>query len=130
MIFDDDSKETTVTTGGWMDMLQARPVKNEAAKQEERAGGDAVLISVSRKKPRFLVPPFSWVIRINRTHRFQLDRLGAWVWSLCDGNRRVEEIIDEFAARFALSFHEARVSVTSYVKDLTQRGALVLVVEQ
>lgn len=130
MIFDDNSTDTEATTGNWMEMLQARPLKNEAAKQEERSGGDALLLSIRRKKPRYLVPPLSWVIRINRTHRFQLDRLGAWVWNLCDGKRRVEEITDEFAARFQLSFHEARISVTSYVKDLTQRGALVLVVEQ
>lgn len=130
MIFSDTGETQATETVDWMKMLQARPMKNAAAKHERRSGGDSVLVSVKRKRPRLLVPPFSWIIRINRTHRFQLDKLGAMVWELCNGERRVEEIVDEFAERFKLSFHEARVSVTSYVKDLTQRGALVLVVEQ
>ncbi len=130
MIFDDIFEKEPTDDTGWMPMLQATPMKNEAAKQERRYDVDSLLISVRRKRPRFLIPPISWFIRINRNHRFQLDKMGMWVWDLCDGDRNVEEIIDNFSVRFKLTFHEARVSVTSYVKDLTERGALVLIVEQ
>jgi hypothetical protein len=130
MIFNDIGEEKETDPLNWMRTLQACPMKNAAAKQERRSRTDSLLISVRRKRPRILIPPLSWFIRINDTQRFKLDKLGVWVWDLCDGKRRIEEIIDEFAAQFKLTFHEARVSVTSYVKDLTERGALVLVVEQ
>jgi len=55
-----------------------------------------------------------------------LDRLGSWVWKLCDGNRNVEQLVDDFAAAEGLSFHEARVAVTGYLKTLIQRGALAV----
>lgn len=130
MIFNDSGDDNENAPADWMQMLQARPVKNEAAKHERRSSSESMLITIRRKRPRVLIPPLSWFIRINHTSRFQLDKLGMWVWDLCDGERRIEDVIDEFATRFKLSFHEARVSVTSYVKDLTERGALVLVVEQ
>ena len=56
-----------------------------------------------------------------------LDRIGRTVWDLCDGQRTVERVVEEFAGRYGLTFHEARVSVTTYLKELVQRGALVMV---
>jgi hypothetical protein len=45
---------------------------------------------------------------------------------LCDGKATVESIIDEFAARHRLSFHESRVAVTGYLKTLIRRGVLAI----
>jgi len=114
---------------GWKHSLLATPVKN-AAIRFERLGDDGVMISVQRKKPRYLIPPISWLIKINMTRRIQLDRLGLFIWESCDGEHDVESIVDAFARRYRLTFHEARVSVTSYIKDLVQRGALVLVIDK
>ena len=59
-----------------------------------------------------------------------LDRLGAEVWRLCDGKRTVEEVVDLFGERHALTFHESRVAVTLYLKALLQRGVLAIVIPE
>ena len=62
------------------------------------------------------------------TRRLELDRLGSRVWEFCDDRRTVEEIVDAFADRYGLTFHEARAAVTGYLKMLIQRGALAIAV--
>ncbi len=109
----------------WRDALQTIPVRNEAADVDDRGDG-AVAITVQRTRPRWLVPPLSWVIRPRLTKTYKLDGIGGEVWRLCDGERTVEAMADAFAQRHHLTFHEARVALMSYLKLLVERGALVL----
>lgn len=124
------TKDTTLLDQGqrssWEAMLQARPVANAAA-QIERADADEVKITVKKQRPWFLKPPLSWVVRAKSHRTVTLDRLGTQVWQLCDGQRTVEEVVDTFASAHRLSFHEARIAVTGYLKGLVQRGALAMV---
>ncbi len=118
---------TSAPEGTWRQMLEARPVRNSAAEvlHEE---ADTLSIKVKMKKPRPLFPPLSWFVRSRTTRTIRLDRLGSQVWDLCDGERTVEDIVDEFARRHRLTFHEARASVTAYVKLLVQRGVLAIAI--
>ena len=59
-----------------------------------------------------------------------LDKLGTEVLELCDGSRRVEEIVDEFAAKHRLTFHESRVAVTGFLRSLVQRGLIAIEQQQ
>lgn len=113
--------------GSWERMLRARPARNAAAdvRRDER---DGTRITVRKRKPWFLIPPLSWIIRPRLTGVAALDDLGSQVWGLCDGVRTVEGVIDEFAGAHRLSFHEARVAVTGYMKLLVERGALAMVI--
>jgi len=109
----------------WQPMLRMRPVRNRAVKTENADG--VTRITVRKRRPRYLVPPLSWVIRPRLESRIELEGLGIEILEYCDGVRRVEGIVDDFAARHALTFHEARVSVTTYLKALVQRGVVVLI---
>lgn len=109
----------------WKRMLQARLVRN-AAVRVEPAADDRVTIHVKTAKPRFMVPPLSWIVPVRRERVVRLDRLGTQIWNLCDGRKTVEEVVDAFAARHRLTFHEAKVAVTGYAKTLIQRGLLVI----
>ncbi len=111
----------------WEAMLRVRPVPNSAARIE-RTDSKQVKITVKKQRPWFLVPPLSWVIRPRLYRSAVLDRLGTEVWQLCNGQCTVEDVIDTFASAHGLTFHEARVSVTGYLKELVQRGALAMVV--
>ena len=71
-------------------------------------------------------PPLSWIVPFREESCSTLDPLGAEVWKLCDGQRTVEGVVDAFKDRYALSFHEARVAVTEYLKVLVQRGVLAV----
>jgi len=106
-------------------MLMARPVRNAAADvawTEE----DELAIRVTVRRPRWLVGPLAWIVPHKGVRTVRLDRLGAQVWELCDGENRVEDVVDVFAERYALTFHEARVAVTGYLQSLVQRGALAV----
>jgi hypothetical protein len=108
----------------WREMLAATPIPNGAAEVEQTKTG--LLITVAIEKPASLPLPLRWVIHPRKERRLALDALGKAAWELCDGKRTVEEIIDAFAGRYDLEFHESRVAVTEYLRTLVQRGALAM----
>ncbi len=111
--------------GSWRRMLTARPVRNEAARLGQSGEGN-VTVRVTKQRPWYLLPPLSWIVPFRRERAAALDRVGSRVWRLCDGERTVEGVIDEFASSYHLTFHEARVAVTGYLKELIQRGVLAI----
>ena len=108
------------------DFLRAVPHPNEAMTVTPRPDG-AVVAAVPMKRPKYLVPPISWVLPFSPVRRVELDRLGASVLAMCDGRRTVEKIIEKFAAGHKLTFREAQLSVTQFLRQLTQRGLVVIV---
>lgn len=116
-------------TGSWKRMLAARPVHNAAARVEDEGGGD-VTVHVKSVRPWYMFPPVSWIVPYKPERGTILDRLGSQVWRWCDGERTVEDIIDAFASEHDLTFHEARVAVTGYIKSLVQRGALAIAMSE
>lgn len=109
----------------WRAMLAAVPVRNAAADVAWNAA-DELEVTVAIERPRYLRPPLSWIVPHRSRRIVRLDRLGARVWDLCDGERTVEDVVDVFAERYQLTFHEARVAVTGYLQSLVQRGALAV----
>jgi hypothetical protein len=81
---------------------------------------------VANRRPQYLVPPLSWIVPFHPERRLVLDRLGTEVWTLSDGRHTVEQIVDLFAEGHKLTFHEARVAVTGYLKTLIERGVLAI----
>ena len=116
---------TPPTSSPWGRMLAAVPCRNRAAAVERLEGG-RLRLSVRRQPPRYLVPPLSWVIRPRFIRHYELDAMGAALWEACDDRRNVEALVDEFAARHRLSFHEARVAVSEYLHVLVARGAVAV----
>jgi hypothetical protein len=113
---------------GWTRLLQTRPVINRAASLEPEGAG-SVLAKVPSQPLPWLVPPLSWIIR-PRSHRtLRIDGLGYEVFDLARKEDRVESVVDRFAERHGLTFHESRVAVTGYLKTLTEKGVLVLIGE-
>ena len=106
--------------------LAACVYRNEAMEVEELRSGRC-RVAVPLKRPRWLVPPLTWILPFSSHRRVELDELGSEVLRLCDGRRSVEEIIEKFASSHKLTFREAQVSVTTFLKQLTQRGIIVIV---
>ena len=117
------------TVASWKPMLLARPVRNIAARVEKTESG-LVRIHLKRKKPRYFVPPLSWIIPLRPEQILKLDRIGSQIWGLCDGKRSVEAVVEHFAQQYRLTFHEGRVMVTDYLKTLIQRGALAIAMQK
>lgn len=108
------------------DFLGAVPHVNEAIETERTPDGQA-LVLVPIRRPRFIVPPISWIIPFSSRRRIQLDKLGAAVLELCDGRRTVERIIETFAADRKLTYREAQLPVTQFLQSLAQRGVIAIV---
>lgn len=108
-------------------MLDSQPIHNSAATVETDREG-IVKIAVVREQPWYLVPPISWIVPIRPERSTTLDRTGSYIWRLCDGKRTVEAIVDDFAEKYSLSFHESRVAVTGYLRSLIQRGILAVAI--
>jgi len=106
-------------------LLSAVPHKNAAMTLEP--AGDGVLASVPLRRPRWLVPPISWIIPFSDRRRVRLDAPGKAVLELCDGKRTVEQIVETFAAENKLSFREGQLAVTQFLHELMRRGIVALV---
>ena len=108
------------------DVLEAIPVRNEAIRAERKSENETV-VWVPVKRRWFMGPPLSWLMPFSKERGVGLDRLGTEVWDACDGKRRTEELVEEFAARHHLTFHEARISVLTFLRELTRRGLVAMV---
>jgi hypothetical protein len=108
--------------------LEYRPAKS-ARISETRLGTGEVLIEY----PLTVRP---WIAAVAKrlggssahvqTKKLQLDAMGTAVWDLVDGNRSVRSIVRIFAETHRLENKEAEISVTSFIRELGQRGLLGL----
>jgi len=63
---------------------------------------------------------------LNRT--YELEEVGAFVWSCCDGKQSFDSISKKLASTFKMGRLESEVALSEFVKMLARRG-LVIVVE-
>lgn len=112
-------------TVSWRRMLAAVPHRNQSLKVLE-AGAEHMQFEIPGRRPKWLVPPITWVVKPKLTRTILLDRFGVNLWQWCDGDHTVEEIVDKFAQEFHCTFHEARVAVTGFMRSLVQRGILAI----
>ena len=108
--------------------LEYTPVKSRQISEIRLESGDVVI-----EYPLIVRP---WIAAVARrlggpqnrkqTKKLQLDALGTFVWDLVDGKRSVRMIIQIFAKAQRLENREAEVSVTSFIRELGQRGLLGL----
>ena len=109
-----------------VDLLDAVPLRSQTVQGEKRPDG-GWLLRVPLRRRWYTKPPLTWLMPLSRERAIGLDRLGSEVWEVCDGRRTVQEIVDLFAAAHDLTFHEARLSVTAFLRLLTRRGLVVVV---
>jgi hypothetical protein len=108
------------------ELLAAVPVRNQAVQTEQR-GPKELILYVPLRKRWFNSPPVTWVLPISQRRGVGLDALGAEVWKACNGRSGTLEIIRRFAEAHGLAFHEARVSVCTFLRMLTERKLIAMV---
>jgi hypothetical protein len=112
--------------GAPANFLRAVPHVNQALETQHRSDGSLV-VSVPIPRPKYLVPPLSWILPFSPNRRVELEPVGSGVLGMCDGRRTVEAIIETFAADHKLSFREAQLAVTQVLRQLMKRGLVVIV---
>jgi hypothetical protein len=108
--------------GSWHDMLATILYRNLKVTAEWSDQHTHLTLKVPTKRPGYLIPPISWVVRPPAYKSLVLDPVAADLWEWCDGEKNVEQVIELFARKHNLTFHESRVSVTTYLKQLIKRG--------
>lgn len=109
-------------------LLDAVPVTNQSVRLEMRDDGMIVFLPLQRRW--WMQPPFSWLMNYRTERGLALDSLGREVYEACDGQSTVESIIEAFAQRHQVRFHDARLSVLQFLRSLVQRNAVALVVAE
>ncbi|MGA1529631.1 MAG: PqqD family protein [Kiritimatiellia bacterium] len=109
-------------------MMENTLYQNLKVQAEWNPTRTTLTLKIPTKRPDWLVPPISWVVRPPAYRSLVLDPVGADLWTWCDGSRTVEKVVEMFADKHSLTFHEARVSATSYLKELVRRGALAVAI--
>ena len=56
---------------------------------------------------------------------FALNPAGDMIWSLLDGQRSLEDILDRILDRFEVGREEAREDLRSFIKQLLNAGAIM-----
>lgn len=108
------------------ELLDAVPVRNTAVRSERK--GKNLVLWIRLKKRGIFEKPLKAVLPLRDEKGVWLDDLGEEVWKQCDGHTRVEKIVERFAEKHQLRFHEARVSVMQFIAMLVERRLLAVAV--
>ena len=109
-------------------VLDTRPMRNpqlEATRTED----DEVAIKIPRRKT-WWVNLFAKLGRVPEYRVLTLDRVGTSVWDMCDGEHTVRDLVLRLAGEHQLSRKEAELSMVTYLRQLAERGVVMLVVEE
>ena len=108
-------------------VMNTRPVRNPSIEVTRDARDE-----VSLRLPRRRVWWINLLARLGGIPAYRLltlDRVGSSVWELCDGEHTVKELIARLAEEHKLSRKEAELSMVTYLRQLAERGVIVLAVE-
>lgn len=108
------------------ELLRAKPVRNEKLTCEENSDGEIVL-GIPRKKT-WWIDTLSRLFYVPSRRTVVLDRIGSFLWGLCDGQNTVEHVISTIRNEYKLERKEAEVSTLTYLKQLTEKGLIGLAV--
>jgi len=108
------------------ELLRAKPVRNERLTCEENSDGEIVL-GIPRKKT-WWIDTLSRMFYVPSRRTVVLDRIGSFLWGLCDGQNTVDHVISTIRNEYKLERKEAEVSTLTYLKQLTEKGLIGLAV--
>lgn len=103
-----------------------RAVPRHLPHVEAQALGETTLLRVPLKER---AGTMGWIARKSNSpshHEIELDEIGAFVWSLCDGKRSVAGIAAALSKHYKITMHEAEASLLDFLDSLRRRGCLTL----
>jgi len=114
-----EKRKVTIPPISKKDLLSARPVRNPMLDWEERDDGTVVIYikTPPSKAEKFIMGRASE----DKVKRIVLDEVGSFVWTLCDGNHSVNDIIENLSEKYKLKRIEAERSLFAFLRMLSQR---------
>ena len=108
--------------------MNAKPIRHPELEATRAVNGE-VSIKIPRRKTWWL----NLLAKMGGFPEYRiltLDRVGSWVWDLCDGQHTVKELVARLAEEHQLSRKEAEVSMVTYLRQLVQRNLVALAIEK
>lgn len=117
--------EPVISRSEALDMV---PVRNDAVEETPLDGGLVRLAYPLAIKPWFgrLAEKVGMWDQKPMVKRVELDEMGTFVWTRIDGERSVRGIAAEFTEAYGVQPREAELAVTTFIKNIGQRGIIGL----
>jgi len=109
------------------EFLKAKPLRHPDLKWEEDEKG--LHVKVPRRQT-LLFRVFSRFLPLTRERRVLLDKQGALVLSLCDGEHQIKEIAKELSEQFNLRLSDAEAALNLYFIQLSKNGLVGFVMPE
>ncbi|HWA84251.1 MAG TPA: PqqD family protein [Fimbriimonadaceae bacterium] len=109
-------------------MRKARPVRNPAVEELGSAGG------ITLQGPAVLRGLLGKIVAKAATQpvtrQYELEEVGAFVWSQIDGRRSFEGICRQLQAKYKMNRLEAEASLDAFLRMLAERSLITLLVKE
>ena len=99
--------------------LKSKPVRNPALNWSQYPSGEVAIFV--KQEPTGITKLMAKIVKPPSEKKILLDRVGSFVWSLCDGEHTVEDILKELMSKYKLQRREAEASLTLYLQMLFRR---------
>jgi coenzyme PQQ synthesis protein D (PqqD) len=107
--------------------LDAVPIRNQLCTQEETEDG-LIQLSVPVRQTLY-TKIMKRLTQVPKFKKIELDEIGTFVWTQCNGRNNVRALIKKLCKRYKLSQREGEVSMTQYLQSLAQRNLIGLAVD-
>lgn len=105
-----------------------RPVRNREVLEEKLESGLLVLTYPLKIRPWLfsIAQRLGMQSKESLTRKLELDEMGSLTWTLLDGKRTVQDLVDFLCRRYNLNRREAEVAMTGFLRELGRRGLIGL----
>lgn len=107
-------------------LRKARPVRNEFIEEETQEDGSIVLVAPLEEQGRGMMALMARWMKLPPEKKFELEPVGAFVWSLCDGSHTVDAIARKLRERYKMNRLEADAALAAFLRMLGQRRLISL----
>jgi hypothetical protein len=111
-------------------LRKARPLRNPIVETEVQEDGIVILAAPLEQVARGLVRLLARRSAKPSVKRYELEPVGALVWSLCDGKTSFERISKQLRDTYRMNRLEADASLIAFLQMLAERRLVTLYVEQ
>lgn len=109
------------------EFLALRPARNPRIEWSEVDGKSVLRIPRANNWKVKLINVF---FPVPDDKKVILDAIGSHVWTRCDGENRIEDLVRELQREYKLGAREAELSLQQFFKDLGRRGYIGFAVEK
>jgi hypothetical protein len=111
-------------------LRKAKPTRNTFVKFELLEDGTMILLAPLSSQGKGILGKIAQRAGKPDQKQFELEPVGAFVWSLCDGKHTFEGISRKLREEFKLSRLESDASLSAFLQMLSQRKLITMMVAE